>query len=311
MKRNIIGIGEVVYDIIFKNDKPIEAKAGGSVLNMLVSLSRLGLPVSIIADMVNDKVGKILERFMKENRIKTDFIYWHNEGRSRLALAFLNDQNDAEYLFYKMQNEELPSFNFPKTNSNDLLLFGSYYAIKPSIRHIVEPFLLNCNEKNLIILYDPNFRKSHLYMLNEVIPYILKNISISTVTKGSIEDFEFIFKTKDAEKIWELCKNQGCSNLIITQGAEPVYLFTNSIKKQYTVPCFNSVSTIGAGDAFMAGIAYAMAKMNVNKQNIDNLCQDMWDKIINFAIACSRTVCLSYENYITCEDVKKIELCYK
>lgn len=37
--RKIIGIGETVLDIIFKNNKPIEAAPGGSTFNAITSLS--------------------------------------------------------------------------------------------------------------------------------------------------------------------------------------------------------------------------------------------------------------------------------
>jgi|YNPMSStandDraft_1061717.scaffolds.fasta_scaffold00147_20 fructokinase len=307
MERKIIGIGEIVFDIIFKNFKPIEAKAGGSILNMLVSLSRLGVPVTIISDMNNDIVGKLLQNFMNENGINTNYIYWHNEGRSRLALAFLNDKNDAEYLFYKMQNEQVPVLNFPKIKTDDLLLFGSYYSIKPNIRHIIEDYLLQCKKKSMIILYDPNFRKSHLNMLNEVMPYILNNISISSIVKGSIEDFELIFNTNDLEKIWQLCKKQGCKHLIITQGSKPVVLFTNNLKKEYFLTDINPLSTIGAGDAFMSGLAYATIKLKITDQNINNISQDLWDKIISFAIACSNKVCLSYDNYLSNQEAQNLK----
>ena len=44
--RKVIGIGETILDIIFKNDQPHTAVPGGSVFNGLVSLGRLGVPVS-------------------------------------------------------------------------------------------------------------------------------------------------------------------------------------------------------------------------------------------------------------------------
>ncbi len=46
--RKIYGIGETVFDIIFKNGQPQAAKPGGAMLNSSVSLGRIGLPVSFI-----------------------------------------------------------------------------------------------------------------------------------------------------------------------------------------------------------------------------------------------------------------------
>ena len=41
--RKVIGIGETILDVIFKNDQPIGAVPGGSVFNGLISLGRAGM----------------------------------------------------------------------------------------------------------------------------------------------------------------------------------------------------------------------------------------------------------------------------
>ena len=46
--RKIIGIGETILDIIFKNGQPTKALPGGSVFNTMVSLGRLGTSIGTI-----------------------------------------------------------------------------------------------------------------------------------------------------------------------------------------------------------------------------------------------------------------------
>jgi sugar/nucleoside kinase (ribokinase family) len=56
------------------------------------------------------------------------------------------------------------------------------------------------------------------------------------------------------------------------------------------------VSTIGAGDAFNAGIIFAM----LQGQGIPNdIPASAWDSIIGLGIRFSEDVCLSMENYIS------------
>lgn len=40
---HIIGIGETVFDILFKNNQPQKAVPGGSTFNSIVSLGRAGM----------------------------------------------------------------------------------------------------------------------------------------------------------------------------------------------------------------------------------------------------------------------------
>ena len=48
--RKVIGIGETILDIIFRNEQPSAAVPGGSVFNGIVSLSRTGVPVCFISE---------------------------------------------------------------------------------------------------------------------------------------------------------------------------------------------------------------------------------------------------------------------
>ncbi len=98
--RKIYGIGETVFDIIFKNEQPQAAKAGGAMLNSTVSLGRIGLPVSFISEYAGDNVGRIIDSFLIENGVSTAYVDHFKEGKTKLALAFLNEQNDASYTFY-------------------------------------------------------------------------------------------------------------------------------------------------------------------------------------------------------------------
>ena len=46
MKR-VLGIGETVLDILFKNDQPMKAVPGGSTFNSIVSLGRAGVDCAL------------------------------------------------------------------------------------------------------------------------------------------------------------------------------------------------------------------------------------------------------------------------
>ena len=80
--RKIYGIGETVFDIIFKNEQPQAAKAGGAMLNSAVSLGRIGLPVSFISEYASDNVGRIIDSFLSENGVGTGYIEYNRYARS-------------------------------------------------------------------------------------------------------------------------------------------------------------------------------------------------------------------------------------
>ena len=67
--RKVIGIGETILDIIFKNDQPIGAVPGGSTFNGVISLGRTGLPTALISETGDDRVGRRVISFLEENHV--------------------------------------------------------------------------------------------------------------------------------------------------------------------------------------------------------------------------------------------------
>ena len=55
--RKVIGIGETVLDIIFKDNQPVGAVPGGSVFNAMISLGRCGVASTMLTDAGRDRIG--------------------------------------------------------------------------------------------------------------------------------------------------------------------------------------------------------------------------------------------------------------
>lgn len=159
--RKVIGIGETILDIIFRNEQPSAAVPGGSVFNGIVSLSRTGVPVCFISETGNDHVGDTILRFMRDNHISTEHVNVFPDGKSPVSLAFLNDNSDAEYIFYKDYPKQRLDIIYPELKEDDIVVIGSYYALNPVLREKVLELLDRAREKKAIIYYDPNFRSSH------------------------------------------------------------------------------------------------------------------------------------------------------
>lgn len=99
--RKVIGIGETVLDIIFKKEQPIGAYPGGSAFNAIISLARAGVSTAFIGEAGHDRVGQNIIKFLKDNGVDASNVTAFPGSKSPVSLAFLDDNNDAEYIFYK------------------------------------------------------------------------------------------------------------------------------------------------------------------------------------------------------------------
>lgn len=304
--RKVIGIGETILDIIFRDDQPTAAVPGGSVFNGIVSLGRAGIPISFISETGNDHVGNIILQFMRDNHIPTEHVNVFPDGKSPVSLAFLNNQSDAEYIFYKDYPKQRLDVVYPKLEEDDIVVIGSYYALNPVLRDKVLELLDQAREKKAIVYYDPNFRSSHKEEAIKLAPTIIENLEYADIVRGSQEDFFYMYNLREADKIYKDKIKFYCPNFLCTAGAEQISLRTKSISKEYPIPPLEPVSTIGAGDNFNAGIIYGLLKYNVRYENLNQMDESTWDKIIGYGMDFAAEVCKSFNNSVSKEFAEKL-----
>ena len=303
--RKVFGIGETILDIIFRNDQPQKAVPGGSVFNGLISLGRLNVPVYFISELGNDRVGDMIRDFMEDNHITTEFVDRFPDGKSPISLAFLDDDKNANYIFYKDYPAQRLEVPLPKIEKDDIFVFGSYYSLNPVLRTRMVEFLQYAQERKAIIYYDPNFRKAHAHEAIRLMPTVLENLEFADIVRGSDEDFQNLYGKSDAQEVYKEHIQFYCDRFLTTHGANGVNLHTRNFTRHFDSPQIQPLSTIGAGDNFNAGIIYGLLKYDVRHADLPSLDQDTWGKIIRCGMDLASEVCQSYDNYISKEFAAK------
>ena len=306
--RKVIGIGETILDIIFRNEQPTAAVPGGSVFNGIVSLGRAGVPISFISETGNDHVGNIILKFMRENNIPTNHVNVFPDGKSPVSLAFLNDRSDAEYIFYKDYPKQRLDIDYPKLEEDDIVIIGSYYALNPILRDKVVDLLERARQKRAIVYYDPNFRSSHKEEAIKLTPAIIENLEYADIVRGSQEDFFYMYNLRDADSIYKNKIKFYCPNFLCTAGSDHISLRTKTIQKEYSIAQMEAVSTIGAGDNFNAGIIFGLLKYDVRYDDLNTMDEATWDKIIRLGMDFAAEVCKSVNNSVSKEFAERLTL---
>ncbi len=297
MKR-VIGIGETILDILFKGDTPVKAVPGGSTFNSMISLGRMGVDASFISEVGNDRIGKMILDSLQDSGVDSSCVCCFADGKSPLALAFLDEKNDAEYLFYKDYPNNRLDVEFPKITSEDIVLYGSYFVLNPVLREKTKAFLEYARECGATLYYDINFRKTHITERVKLAGALLENLEFADIVRGSADDFLYLYNMTDAEYIYKDKIKFYCPNFIFTCGDGDVHLFTKEFSKSYKVKDVEVCSTVGAGDNFNAGVVYGLVSGNVAREELGSLSQKRWDKIIGCGLDFSAHACTLIENYI-------------
>ena len=308
--RKVIGIGETVLDIIFKEGQPVNAVPGGSTFNAIISLGRCGVNSTFISEAGNDRIGDYVIKFLKDNGVNADNVNIFPDSKSPISLAFLDENNNADYIFYKDHPHDQLEFVYPEVNPDDIVIFGSFFAINPVVRPQVAGFLEYAHNHGAILYYDVNFRSQHKDEIMKITPNLIENLEFADIVRGSHEDFEILYKQPEADKVYNSEISFYCKKFICTRGSEPVSIRAeNNFAKEYDVLKTDAVSTIGAGDNFNAGFIFGMLKSNITHYDIENgLTEKQWDRLISSGLSFSAECCKDIYNYVSSEFGEKMKL---
>lgn len=253
LNKKILCIGEVLWDRL-----PSGAKPGGALLNVAIHLNSLGKKVSLTSRIGNDLPGKELIAFMEYAGLGTEFIQVDKYLPTSEVLVSLDEKNNAIYeICESVAWDNLLINSDLKRESEDagVLIYGSLASRNPVSRKTI----MNLLESDGIKVMDVNFRR----------PYDSKEIVESLLNKADI------VKMNDDELL-EIARWNGKSGLdnivlakwfalhynlqlvCLTRGSKGAMLCNNKIVVEHPGFIVNVVDTVGAGDAFLAGLVTAL-----------------------------------------------------
>ncbi len=290
-------LGESLVDIIITGDESATLKAGGGMLNTAVSLARSGIEVSLISETGDDRIAAFINDFLKSNHVSAKYVKKYFHQSTTVAMAFLDERKKPEFTIHKSYPKNRRLIVPEHIEKEDILIFGSLYSLDPAIRVDLQPLLARARRSGALIIYDPNIRKHNLEHdgLREA---FRENVAFADIIKGSDEDMINLFATKDADECLENIREINPSSIfIITRGEEGVTGFSDDRKAVLPSREVKAVSTIGAGDAFSAGLAYYL--VNSKQANGWNKKTFSLEDMLNTGQSFAASVCGSLENYVS------------
>jgi len=137
-------------------------------------------------------------------------------------------------------------------------------------------------------------------MLDKVRPWIIQNMALADIVRGSDEDFLNIFGLSKPREIKMKLNSFGCNNVIITRNSKSVLACFGESKTEIKIPPLQPlVSTVGAGDNFNAGIIYSLIRNKLTVKDMVSMPKHLIEAMIMSGIEFSAEVCKTLDNYIS------------
>ena len=297
--RKIYCIGESLLDIVFSDNGAVWACPGGSMLNVAVSCARAGLDVALITEYGNDIVGNKINDFLLAEGVDVRYVYKYTGGQTALAIAELDKEAKATYQFYSRTSNEHLQIENPDFTSQDIVVFGSIAALSSQLSDRIYDVICSADKAGAMVIYDPNIRLSKLN--NE--PWkerFDRNIHLADLVKASVEDLNAIYGDEETGDLCAALLEKGASCVVATHGAGLIEVYSGEFASVYEVPTITPVSTIGAGDAFNAGLVKGIVDAGIMKTDVSllNTNPRLLSGLMHVAMTFAKEVCLSNENFI-------------
>ena len=304
-------LGESLLDIIIDNPEKIVARPGGSMLNTAVSLGRAGVRVSLISELGDDDTAGLVLKFLKENKVGTKYVKKYYHQQTTVALAYLDKNKVPSFSIYKTYPEKRRLLIPQHFSGDGILAFGSLYSLDPAIREQVKQILATARKEGVFMIYDPNIRQHNLDE-GTLMQSLKENIAFADIVKGSDADYETIFGKRSYDEYYEeIRKINPEAIFVLTLGENGVAGFIDDERIQLPAEKVDVVSTIGAGDAFTAGMIHYLEKKYDQRGNGHDkepgqtdpkkkrLTKTKFTEMLQSGTRFSARVCGVMENYIS------------
>ncbi|RZS87294.1 fructokinase [Motilibacter rhizosphaerae] len=248
-------VGESLIDVVRRTDGSASEHLGGSPFNVAVGLARQGAEVALATRVGPDARGQALLDHAKAEGVT---LLGEPAGlpRTSTATATLDPEGVASYEFDL--EWDLPALPVPPGTS--ALHTGSLgLTIEPGASVVLAA--MREARREVVVSYDPNARPG----LTPDVPALVRRVeeaaSLSHVVKASEEDFAFLYPDQDfraAAARW--LRGTGTHLVVVTRGGDGAWAATRSVSVDLPAQPTEVVDTVGAGDAFEAGLLDALRR---------------------------------------------------
>lgn len=251
----IVVCGEALIDVIHNGDGTQRAAPGGGPFNTARALARLGAPSAFLGRLSNDSFGRQLAGSLEADGVSLELASVGPEPTT-IAIASVDSEGLAEYEFL-VQGTSAPNLTLDvipahlNGNVRALHLGTLGLVLEPMASTLVE--LLRRERDGRLIIVDPNVRVGLIPDVDyrERLEAVLCQ---STIVKASDADLAWLYPDMSYERAAERLLEEGVKLVVVTLGAEGAFAAHGDLRVGVEAARVQVVDTIGAGDAFGAGL---------------------------------------------------------
>ena len=243
----------------------LDARIGGSPLNVAIGLARLAQPVAFFGALSTGFLGQRLMRALRDEGIRTEAVV-QVDAPTTLGLVGLDENGGASYAFYGHggADRQLPMAALACVPAAARSFhFGSYAMVGEPVAS-TQRALVEREHTRSLVAYDPNIRlnvEPDLQRWHAALQWMLPRTHL---LKLSAEDLDLLFPGASPDALAHEWLAQGVACVVVTQGSGGASVWRAGEHWHVAPVPVQLVDTVGAGDTFQAALLAGLAERGVH-----------------------------------------------
>ncbi|KAI5071404.1 hypothetical protein GOP47_0013657 [Adiantum capillus-veneris] len=275
----LIDFVPTICDVSLANAPSFKKAAGGAPANVAVCIARLGGHSAFVGKVGDDEFGHMLVDLLHENGVDNSGVVFDAPSGARTGLSFvtLRADGEREFMFFRNPSADMmlreSELDMGLIRRASVLHYGSISLIGEPCKSAHLAAMRVAKEAGVLLSYDPNLRLPLWESAEAARNGILSIWKEADIIKVSEEEVEFLTNGRDNSST-ELGSNSNhhvdqrvlklmhanLKLLLVTEGKDGCRYYTQSFKGRVKGLKVTSVDTTGAGDAFVGGLIWQVAK---------------------------------------------------
>ena len=291
--------GEALMDVFTGATTPtgiaLDARIGGSPLNVAFGLARMGQKVAFLGGISNGELGTRLVDALRAEGVSLDALH-RSAAPTTLSLIGVDAKGVPEYAFYGTgaADRTLPLAALERMPADARLLHVGSYTMVVGDTAATQRALVDQVRGRMVVSYDPNLRlnvEPDLAVWRDTLEWMLPR---TDVLKLSDEDLGLLYPGIDPAAFAADCLGKGAGLVALTRGGKGAFAWHASGVCDVPPVVVDVIDTVGAGDTFQASLLTrldelgALSPDGVRNMDAETLLDAMRFASQAAAITCSR-----------------------
>jgi fructokinase len=255
----VISIGEVLWDVIGGKEH-----LGGAPFNFAAHLHRLGHDVFFVSAVGADDRGKRIIHRMKQMGLSTRFVREDPEHGTGVVTVRLSSEGQPNFVLHRPAAYDFPQvtdagFDFLLSQSIDWICFGTLLQVSTVAWELTREILATLPSARRF--YDVNLR-ANAYT-PDLVRQLMQMATVMKLNDFEVEEISRMLGTTFAS-LEQFCRdyadNFQLEAVCVTRGSKGCALLLGEQYVEAAGYQINVGDTVGAGDAFAAGLLHGVGQ---------------------------------------------------